>query len=462
MVMDVCPVGGELYAAIDMLREWLSEDEVNRLQPSTPNTVYTAYLTLWMLILQRLGGGKSLEDVVQEVLSKNRQLLPRNKRVREGTLSLSSAAYSDARQRLELKTVEYFAHRVSQSLIDISTPFLEERRAFILDGTTITLAPTPELQQAFPPATNQHGETVWPVAMLLVAHELQSGCALPPEIGAMYGPHNTSEAEQAKALARRIPRGSLVMGDAGFGIFAVVYHVAGSGRPILFRMSKSRFQSLRRRATLIDRQQDQRSYQLRWTPSVKDRRTHADLPARAAVDVFLHELPRADGERLYLVTTLPISRDLASQYYARRYDVEHDIRDVKVTLNTENLRAKSVAMMKKELLTSITAYNLVVQFRRQAAKLANVLPRRLSFTRVWGTFQHFLLEQPPCDGAQWQQRLEAALRLAAKYGKLPRRTKPRNAPRRAHPRRPKSTKFMTQQRNHKQNKDVPTPPEIPK
>ena len=262
----------------------------------------------------------------------------------------------------------------------------------------------------------------------------------------MYGENNTSEAEQAKIITQRIPRGSIVMADSGFGIFYVVYHVVHSGRPILFRMTKSRFKSLRRRATLIEDYEGQRTYQIRWTPSAKERRLHPELPEDAAVDVFLHEVPLEDGDTLYLVTTLPLSSDRAGEYYSRRYDVEHDIRDVKVTLETENIRAKSVQMVKKELLTSIVAYNLVVQFRRQAAKIANVLPRELSFTRVWGTFQSFLLTQPPCDAAQWQERFEEALNLAAKYGKLPNRSKPRNSPRRAHPRRPKSTKFMHQQR----------------
>jgi hypothetical protein len=55
------------------------------------------------------------------------------------------------------------------------------------DGTTFTLPPTPELKKAFPPATNQHGESVWPVAMLMVASELSTGCILTPEIGAIYG-----------------------------------------------------------------------------------------------------------------------------------------------------------------------------------------------------------------------------------------------------------------------------------
>ncbi|MFO1064871.1 MAG: hypothetical protein U0892_13480 [Pirellulales bacterium] len=74
-------------------------------------------------------------------------------------------------------------------------------RAFIIDGTTITLAPTEELAKAFPPASNQHGESVWPVAQLLVAHELQTGCAVVPQIDPMYGPNNVSEAKQPHVLS---------------------------------------------------------------------------------------------------------------------------------------------------------------------------------------------------------------------------------------------------------------------
>ena len=122
--------------------------------------------------------------------------------------------------------------------------------------------------------------------------------------------------------------------------------------------------------------------------------------------------------------------------------MEHNIRDVKVTLDTENIRAKSVKMFHKELLTSMMAYNLVVQFRRQAAKLADVAPRRLSFTEVWNTFDLFLLKQPPCSASDWQARFAKALEIAAN-DKLPNRPG-RNYPRKAHPRRPKSTKFMQQ------------------
>ena len=90
----------ELTSAIEMLRSIIPDEELELLAPTGPATVYTTTLTLWMLILQRLGKGTSLNTVVKDVLSNSRQLLPDNRRVRENTLSEKSGAYSDARNRL--------------------------------------------------------------------------------------------------------------------------------------------------------------------------------------------------------------------------------------------------------------------------------------------------------------------------------------------------------------------------
>jgi len=58
------------------------------------------------------------------------------------------------------------------------------------------------------------------------------------------------------------------------------------------------------------------------------------------------------------------------QWFSWWWPIEHDIRDMKVTLGIENIRAKSDEMVQKELLCSMVAYNLVVQLRREAAKIA--------------------------------------------------------------------------------------------
>ena len=72
----------ELASAIEMLRAIIPDEELELLAPTGPATVYTTSLTIWMLILQRLGKGKTNNEVVKDVLSSSRQLLPDNIRVR--------------------------------------------------------------------------------------------------------------------------------------------------------------------------------------------------------------------------------------------------------------------------------------------------------------------------------------------------------------------------------------------
>jgi hypothetical protein len=430
----------ELHSAFDLLRKLTPEHELLQFAPLGQAAVYTTLVTLWMVTLQRLGGGLSLTAAVKLVHESGMHLLPNNKRVREGTLSKNSGAFSEARARLPLKAAELFASRICHSLVERSPSWFGDQRAYIIDGTTITLSPTDELIKAFPPATNQHGATVWPVLLLLVGHELQSGCALVPEFGAMYGKENTSEAKLAAALAKRLPRHSIAMADSGFGIFSVAHAMVGEGHDILFRLTKSRYKAIVRKAERLATTATSTSHRLRWTPSAKDRLKNPDLPTDAAIDVILHKVELPCGDVLMLVTTLPWTSQEAAAAYSRRYDVEHDIRDLKVTMRLEKIRAGSQEMVRKEILCSVVAYNLVLEFRREAAKIAQLPPRRLSFTGVWNTFEICLLHKAPCPYTQWVERYKKALKIASQ-DKLPNRPN-RSYPRKAHPRRPKSTKFM--------------------
>ena len=455
----------QFAAANELLRHVIQSSEVSKqFDPqlrTNSRMIYTKGVTLWMLILQRLGNSLSLEATVSQIITHDRDLLPDNKRVREGTLSENSSGYYNAKKNLPIESIHEFSSAVCDYLGRAGEPVFGSQRVFIIDGTTITLEPTPQLKRAFPPATNQYGESVWPVAMLMVANEMQSGCALLPQIDPMYGPKRSSEAEQARRIVRRLPENSVVMADSGFGIFSVGYHSTQAGHDILFRLTKSRFNALRKQGRLIEEGPFHKSYSLTWQPSAKDRKSSPNLPSEAAIEVAIHEVELDNGTFLYLVTTLEIDATSAAELYSRRYDVEFDIRDLKVTMDAENILAQSVVMVKKELMTSVVAYNLIAQFRRQAAKLARVQPRRLSFKGVWLSFRDHLLLKEPENLSDWQDLYVVALISAGKR-KLPNRSKPRSYPRRAHPRRPKSTKFMKTQRKADEQKadeqhEIPPP-----
>ena len=450
----------QFTSAIELLRRLGQAPEISEQFEIRNNTrmVYTNGVTLWLLILQRLGKGLSLEKTVSHVIAHDRDIFPDNKRVREGTLSENSSAYHQAKKKISLQKIHAFSAGVCNYLGSTSEPVFGNQRVFIIDGTTFTLEPTPQLKRAFPPATNQHGDSVWPIAMLMVAHEMQSGCALLPQIDPMYGPKRSSEAEQARRIVRRLPKNSVVMADSGFGIFSVAYHATQAAHGILFRLTAARYKSLCKKAKLIDEGPHHQSHTLTWQPSAKDRKSNPNLPLDATVEIAIHKVALDNGEFLYLATTLEIDATSAGELYSRRYDVEFDIRDIKVTMDAENIRARSVTMVMKELMTSIVAYNLISQFRRQAAKLARVEPRKLSFTGVSTSFQDRLLLKEPKNLSEWHDLYTLAL-ISASKRKLPNRRKSRTYPRIAHPRRPKSTKFMKQLR--KQNSKLTETEEPP-
>ena len=174
----------EFDRALELLREFVDWSAADVEFPARGNAVYTTSVVLWMLVSQRMNPERSLESAVKRLILTQPDFLPKNKRVTEGTLSEATGGYSRARKRLHPKAAEWFARRVSDSLIEATVPSWNGRRVYTVDGTTITLAPVPALRRAFPPASNQHGVGVWPVALLVVAHELASGAALLPAVGA--------------------------------------------------------------------------------------------------------------------------------------------------------------------------------------------------------------------------------------------------------------------------------------
>ena len=401
---------------------------------------------LWLLIFQRLNPNASLRDAVLHFVETAPDDLKTNKRWREGSISTKTGSYSVARNRLTVDAARWFEQRVSSSIIESTNPTFSEQRVFLIDGTTFTLAPTDELQLAYPPASNQHGLSVWPIAHVVMAHELSSGAALPPEIGAMYGEQAVSETRLAQALMKRLPPNSIIMADAGFGIFSTAYHSKLNGHNFALRMTKDRFNRIRKSADLISSTDTSKSYRVQWTPSAKERVTNPDLPTDCTICATIHEL-KIGEESLYIIEDIGATPKQLRDLYWKRNDIEVDIRNIKLVIGTEQIRAQSKDMFLKEFAMAMVAYNLTTQIRREAAKLANCEPRELSFTGVWSVYRTMLQGIEVRDQSEWHDRMDRALRYASKE-KLPKRPG-RSFPRAAYGRRPKTTHFQKRKKPEK-------------
>jgi hypothetical protein len=430
----------DLAAALDVFHRLLDPQLLHQWQPTRHNAVYTTAVVVWLLVYQRLHPAASLQAAVAQFLS-DAGAVSTNKRVQERTLSANTGAYSQARSRLQLAVAEKSADHVFTTLAANHSP-PAERRTFVLDGTTLALASRDELRRRWPPASNQHGDGVWPIGHLVVACELDSGLMLRPEVGAMYGEVPDAEVALALRLLPRIPPRSLLMADRNFGVFGFAYYAVRAGHDVLTRLSAPRFRALQKRAQPLGPGR----WKLTWTPTRDNRKTHLDLPADAAVTAYLYEFTDRNGQTLWVVSTLDLPLAAVADRYIRRWEVETDIRSWKTTLGCDSLRGQSVAMVLKEVAMAALAYNLVVEVRRLAAERAAIPPKRISFAGVWTLVTVALFSTRDRTAEQWQQDFDWALRGAAQR-KLP------NRPGRHYPRQvlPRGRKFPERPRKPKPN-----------
>jgi DDE family transposase len=430
----------ELEGALARFRSLLDRSDIDSRQEHPPTTIYTPWVVVWLMVYQRLHGNAPLTDAVTE-LFRIKDRLPPNRRITEETLSTNTGSYSVARLRLDPEVAEAVSDHVFQMLVEGSSPAWEDRRVFLFDGTTSALASIDRLRQEFPPATNQHRKSPWPILHWAVAHELSSACALRPEIGAKYGPAAVSEVTLAIRLLGRLPPGSVVMADRNFGVFAFFHAAQAVGHEVLTRLTKVRFRALLKRARPLEPGR----WELSWKPSVAECRKHPELSPDDYVNVELHEVQvmTSDGESLtlYIATTLVTSGQKLVDLYGLRFNVETDIRNVKVVLRMDELRGQSRSMLRKELALGAVAYNLVIQIRRLAAQQAGVPPRRLSFSGSWSLVKIILLDPVKWTTEAFMQNFRFVLRGCAqrKVPNRPGRKYPRQVLRRSqkYPYRPR-------------------------
>jgi len=413
----------DLGAALDQFRSLIDPRMLEELQPVGPASVYTPWVTVWLLVYQRLNRNATLATAVSELLQSLESFGVANKRAREGTLSSGTGSYSRSRSRLRVDVADAVADHVSRAVAGTTPPSWSGRRVFILDGTTVTLSSQEALRERWPAGRNQHGENTWPIPLLVVAHELESGAAIRPEIGAMYGEDADSELSLGKQLIARLPAKSVLMADRNFGVFGFVHAAVAAGHDVLSRLTQPRFESLKKSAQAAG----PGVWTLTWKPTRDNRKTDPELAADASVAVRLHEFVGTSGQTLWVVTTLTAETAALAKLYTKRWDVETDVRQLKQTLTCDALRGKSESMIRKELAIATVSYNLVVQVRRIAAEQVQAPPRRLSFTGVWNLVTIVLLQPNEWTPEMWLKKFAMVLRGAGqrKHPTRPGREYPR-------------------------------------
>jgi hypothetical protein len=391
--------------------------------------VYSAAVVLWLMILQRLQGRATLAGAVQLVLQGAAgPLLQRCRRVRRKRISCRTGGYCQARQKLP----KLLCKQVSQEIVERLREVLQAGEAsqpanvFVLDGSSLELEHARSLVRLYPPATNQLGQSHWPILRVVVLHDLSTGLAQQPCWGPMYGPQAVSEQELAEKAMDSLPAQSVVVGDRNFGIFSIAHAAQQRGLRVLVRLTETRARKL---AGPISQPGE---YQLGWKASRWDGGKHRRVPAGAELQgrLIAARIGRGKSKQwLYLFTTLELAAEEIVALYSRRWNIETDLRSLKRTVQLHHISAKSPDMMEKEILMAVSAYNLVRAVMCMAAHRKRLDPRQLSFTQVLNVVDYAwpkLIAAP--TKKQHDKEFFRVLDLAAQCT-LPRRQKRRSFPR---------------------------------
>ncbi|MDR3735323.1 MAG: IS4 family transposase [Acidobacteriaceae bacterium] len=390
--------------------------------------IYSLRVVVWMMLLQRLNERGTQQRAVDAIAQGHvERLLPASKRVREGRISENTGAYARACGRLSTEPTAAVCDEVLAELNKRIAPVAElGRPMMLLDGSSLSVEHSVGLLDAFPAGRNQRGLGHWGVVKWVALHDVQTGIALRPEWGPMYGPEAVSEPALARRAVERTAARSVIVGDGNFGIFSFAYAVVGSKREVLFRLTQARAQALGSKRLLPNGE-----CRVCWRPSSFERKKYPELPADAAIEGRLIVVTQKGfRDSWYLFTTL--SEDTPAEkivaWYRQRWNLELDLRTLKGTLRLKHMQGKTKAVVEKEFLIAVVAYGMVRALMAEAAQRVGLHPRQLSFTRAHGLLNAMTgkLCSPHAD-----QRQQAYDRLLVYIGraKLPKRSKTRTYPR---------------------------------
>ena len=342
--------------------------------------VYSPLTTLGLFVGQALSPDGACQDAVA------RNLAERTAR-KKPTCSLNSGPYCKARGRLPLNLIKRLAVAVGDKLEAASPAHWKWRgRAVkLLDGTTVSMPDTPDNQRAYPQSGTQKPGLGFPLAMLVAVISLSTGALLGWALGPCRG-KGTGEQALFRTLMPDLEAGDVILVDRYHCNYFTAAMLIERGVDLVTRQHQRRITDFRRGKRL-----GRRDHRVDWLrpprPSWMDAETYARMPERLSMR------ETKVGGRV-LVTTFTDARAVSAAdldaLYCRRWQVEVDLRSIKAVMGMDILRAKSAAMIDKEIAAYLLAYNLVCALMTRAAVAEQVTPRFLSFK---GTLQLLLAFQ---------------------------------------------------------------------
>ena len=347
-------------------------EEVEAQLPEHRERLFSPTETLAMFITQTMSSDRSCQNAVnQAAIHRLINGLP--------DISTHTGGYCQARQRLPIEIVTSLTRYLGQQL-DQQLPQewrWQGRRVRLVDGTTVTLPDTESNQAVFPQQTSQKTGLGFPICRLVGITCLSSGALLNAAIGPYKG-KGTDEQTLLRSIEGTLDSGDILLGDAFYPTYFFIDRMQTQGVEILMEQqgARKRVTDFRKGKSLGTRDHLIRLNKPKIKPDWMSDEVYQKAPAYLEVREF-----KAGGK--IMVTTMKCpktyNKTQLKNLYKQRWSVELDIRNIKETMGMNILSCKTPEMAIKEIWVYFLAYNLIRLLMAQAAYMADILPREISF-----------------------------------------------------------------------------------
>ncbi len=362
----------------------------NKKKKNSRTRIFSKKTTFWAFFSQMI----CADSGCTEVLSKLRACAATK---RLGGIPASTGSYCRARMRLIEKEVSEIFKHTSKVLRGKEKA---ARRVIVVDGTGLKAADTAENQEVWPQQKQQKPGCGFPMLRVCACFSLETGGLLSYEIG-------NKKSHELRLFRKQLAvfkPGDILLGDKMFCNYYDLWNLQQIGVESVVTLPAKKRKPIPE-ATATEKL-GKNDVLIKWKKPVWNKRAAytREKWKRLPDELVLRQIKvevKEKGFRVksfYIITTLldPIEypADELAELYFRRWEVELNFDDLKTTMGMDELRCKSPAMVRKELMMYFIAYNAIRWLILKAAEQENVDPLQVSFK---GAMQSLRQWEPHLD-----------------------------------------------------------------
>ena len=384
---------------------------------------YTPAVTVWAFLTQCFSRDHSCSDAVTQLIAWR---LSRGQKA----CSARTGAYCTARNALPETTCRQLMRETGREVADHvpKTWLWQGRNVVVADGSTITMADTPENQAEYPQMASQRPGCGFPIVRIVVLFSLAAGTVLDAALGRYKG-KGTGEPSLFRTLHDTLKPRDVLLADRCFSGWCDIALLRRRGVDCVLRKHQMRKTDFRR-GRRLGKDDHLVYWQKSPCPDWMSWQEYLHMPGGLVLREVRVRVPQRGfrTKQVVVVTTLldcdryPLQA--IADLYRRRWEAELHLRSLKIVLQMDHLRCKTPHRVRNEFYMHLTGYNLIRKLMAAAAAHAGVEPWTISFKGALKTIDRLLMLVTYVPIDVWCQTLLNVI-ATHEVGNRPDRNEPR-------------------------------------